>query len=182
MSLLLATRLPTRGTPSWVKTMALARGTMSKQVSALELRVRMPGWAEADEDEHPLMSSHCIWQAQGQWGREGRGSTGLAMSKIKRRCWGTIAWQRERESELWKGWPQLNCGEVAFVNDTFDLCDSCCLASAPWWRSSCCCCRWELVQGFPLHSTEVCSALAMRANAGRTEWSRLNMKWKKKYL
>lgn len=80
MSLLLATRLPTRGTPSWVKTMALARGTMSKQVSALELRVRMPGWAEADEDEHPLMSSHCIWQAQGQWGREGRGSTGLAMS------------------------------------------------------------------------------------------------------
>lgn len=43
MSLLLATRLPTRGTPSWVKTMALARGTMSKQVSALELRVRMPG-------------------------------------------------------------------------------------------------------------------------------------------
>lgn len=93
MSLLLATRLPTRGTPSWVKTMALARGTMSKQVSALELRVRMPGWAQADEDEHPLMSSHCIWQAQ-EWGG---GESGLAMSKIKRGCWVTIAWEIARE-------------------------------------------------------------------------------------
>lgn len=147
MSLLLATRLPTRGTPSWVKTMALARGTMSKQVSALELRVRMPGWAEADEDEHPLMSSHCIWQAQGQWERSGRGSTGLAMSKIKRRCWGTIAWEGERVQVV-EGLATIELRRGCLCERHFRLMWQLLPGLCSCWHSSCCCCRWELVQGF----------------------------------
>lgn len=87
----------------------------------------------------------------------------------------------QRESELWKGWPQLNCGEVAFVNDTFDLCDSCCLASAPAGVpvavAPAAVGNWYKV--FALHSTEVCSTAAQcgRMQVERNE-RRLNTRMK----